>query len=109
MAAYTVLLVREAERDLADLYAHVDAHDTPGKADDLLDALEARVAALTKSPSRGQLVPELERLSIRLYRQVHYKPYRILYTIQDHTVIVMAILDGRRDVLDLLHRRLLRS
>jgi toxin ParE1/3/4 len=41
------------------------------------------------------------------YRQISFKPYRIIYRIADRHVIVYLIADGRRDMRTLLARRLL--
>jgi toxin ParE1/3/4 len=47
-------------------------------------------------------------VGIAEYREVHYKPYRIIYRIHARTVIVYCVLDGRRDMQTLLQHRLLR-
>jgi toxin ParE1/3/4 len=39
---------------------------------------------------------------------VFFKPYRIMYRLQGTTVLIFAILDGRRELTDLLLQRLLR-
>jgi toxin ParE1/3/4 len=42
----------------------------------------------------------------RSYRQLFFKPYRILYRIRANTVYIALIADGRRDMKSLLLRRL---
>jgi toxin ParE1/3/4 len=42
----------------------------------------------------------------RSYRQIFFKPYRILYRIRSNTVFIAVIADGRRDMASLLARRL---
>ena len=42
------------------------------------------------------------------YREVHFKPYRIIYEIVGRKVFIHCVLDGRRAVQELLERRLLR-
>ena len=57
---------------------------------------------------RPELTPkELLALGVREYREVFFKPYRIIYRVQDETVYVLLIADGRRDMQSLLQRRLL--
>jgi len=43
----------------------------------------------------------------RSFREVHSKPYRIVYRVYDRAVAIMLIADGRRDMRALLARRLL--
>jgi len=52
--------------------------------------------------------PELERVGVFEFREVHFKPYRILDEVVGARVYVHAILDRRRDLQDLLARRVLR-
>lgn len=105
---FIVNVTAEAERDLYEIYRYVAPHDAPAKADRLLDNLEKAVASLEALPLRGHCPPELERIGVREYREVFYKPYRIIYRISGNVVSVYCILDGRRDLPDLLQERLLR-
>lgn len=43
------------------------------------------------------------------YRQVFFKPYRLIYRIVGKQVVVYLIVDSRRDLQSLLARRLLGS
>lgn len=105
---FIVNVTAGAERDLYEIYRYVAAHDAPAKADRLLDNLEKAVASLEALPQRGHYPPELERIGVREYREVFYKPYRIIYRVAGNVVSVYGILDGRRDLPDLLQERLLR-
>ncbi len=51
--------------------------------------------------------PELAALGIRAYREVFFKPYRLIYRVEKRRVVVFLIADGRRDMQSLLARRLL--
>jgi toxin ParE1/3/4 len=62
---------------------------------------------LSESPERGAYPKELLALGIRDYREIFFKPYRILYRVLDKNVYVLLIADGRRDMQSLLQRRLL--
>lgn len=105
---FKVIVMAEAERDLYEIYRYVAVHGAPAKADRLLNNLEKAVASLETSPQRGHYPPELVRLGVREYREVFYKPYRVIYRITGSTVSVFCVLDGRRDLPDLLQERLLR-
>lgn len=105
---HAVLLTREAEDDLFDLHCFVAATDSPARADELLDRLEGTVGGLVRLPRRGHVPPELDRIGVMEFREIRFKPYRIIYEIVGTKVLVHAILDGRRDLQDLLARRLLR-
>ena len=104
---FKVLLTEDGNRDLEDIYAYVAEHDAPGKAEALLGRLEEMIASLSAHPDRGSFQKELSALGIREYRQVFYKPYRIIYSLSGKRVYIYLIADGRRDFQTLLARRLL--
>ena len=104
-----VFLTDDAAHDLDELHDYIFRHDTPGKADYLLEQLEKGFASLAESPERGTYVQELRHLGIREYREIFFKPYRMIYRVLDNAVYVLLIADGRRDMQALLQRRLLET
>lgn len=104
---FSVMLTDDAARDLEEIYDYVLRRDAPGKADQVLDRIEEVFSSLSQSPKRGTYPNELRALGIREYREVFFKPYRIIYRVLDRTVYVLLIADGRRDMQSLLQRRLL--
>jgi len=105
--SFSVFLTDDAAQDLAELYDYVAHYDSPRKAEVILNKIESLLNRLAESPDRGSYPKELIALGIREYRQVLFKPYRIIYQIIDKNVYVMLIADGRRDMQMLLERRLL--
>jgi toxin ParE1/3/4 len=104
---YEVSLTKDAERDLEEIYLYMAEHDSPAKADHFLDRIIEATESLGASPQRRTKVNELRSLGISEYRQVFFKPYRLIYRVHPNHVIVYVITDGRRDMESLLARRLL--
>lgn len=104
---FEVFLTDSAARDLEELYHHIAAHDAPNKADHVLNKIEEITSRLSELPERGHVPAELRALGIRDYREVFFKPYRIIYRIFDNRVIIYCVADGRRDMQSFLQRRLL--
>jgi toxin ParE1/3/4 len=105
--SYRVLLTDEALRDLEDIDDFITENDSPRRADDVLTRIDEAFNKLKNMPERGSHPKELLELGIREYREVRFKPYRIIYRIQGKSVYVYLIIDGRRDMHSLLSRRLL--
>jgi toxin ParE1/3/4 len=105
---YQIYLSADAERDIFDIWNYVARTDSPQKADYLLQNLQATCLTLEEFPDRGHVPPELERIHVREYREIHWKPYRIVYRIQENRVFVHCVLDGRRNLQELLIERSLR-
>ncbi len=108
MKHYRVRLAEDAEQDLIDIYRYIALNDCLESADYLLDQLESLCSRLTDQPERGHIPPELDRIGITIYREVSFKPYRVIYEVIRQGVFVHCIFDGRRDIPSLLERRLIR-
>ena len=105
---YTAYIVADAEADLFDIYRYVAARDSHVRAARLIRKLQELCLSLAEFPVRGHVLPELESISVLEYQEVHYKPYRVIYQVIGMDVFVHCVLDGRRDVQELLQERLLR-
>ncbi|MCU7936830.1 MAG: type II toxin-antitoxin system RelE/ParE family toxin [Candidatus Thiodiazotropha sp. (ex Dulcina madagascariensis)] len=105
--SYAVFLTEGAENDLVSIYNYIYEHDAPGRADHVLHQIESTFSRLADLPERGSYPKELAALGIHEYREVLFKPYRIVYRVVKKTVFIMLIIDGRRDMQTLLQRRLL--
>lgn len=106
--SYHIILAGVAKTDLREIFRYVEQHDSSVQADILVNGIEQTIFSLETQPQRGHYPPELVRLGIREFREIHFKPYRIIYSIRAREVIVNCVLDGRRDMQTLLQQRLLR-
>lgn len=104
---YKVLLTHDAESDLASIFDFIAEHDSLDGALFVLGRIEQAVSALADLPERGSYPKELVAVGIREYREVFFKPNRIIYRVGDKRVYVFLIADGHRDMQTLLQRRLL--
>ena len=104
---YEVLLTDDAAHDLNDLYQYIEYNDSLESANYVLDNIEALLDSLSDQPLRGSFPAELSALGIKEFRQVLFKPYRLIYSVVGNQTVVYCILDGRRDIQSVLERRLL--
>ena len=102
-----VYLTNWAAQDLEEIYEYIALHDVPGKADYVLTQIEMVFSGLSEAPNRGVYPKELLSLGIREFREIFFKPYRIIYSIEQRNVYILLIVDGRRDLQALLQRRIL--
>lgn len=103
-----VLWTRTARRDLDAIVAYI-ATDSIENALSVLDRLQERADSLTTAAERGRLVPEPRSIGVHQYRELVDRPWRIIYRIEPDSVMVLAVLDGRRELESLLLERLVRS
>jgi toxin ParE1/3/4 len=105
--AFQVVLTEDAERDLDDIITYVAQNDSPRNAEHVLGRILDIADSLTVEPTRGSTPKELRALGDQEYRQIFFKPYRLIYRVVERQVVVYLIADGRRDLQTLLARRLL--
>jgi len=73
-----------------------------------LDLIEGKVASLGLTPEIGRKVPELLDYKDMSYREMIITPWRVIYQVKNEKLLVLMILDGRRNLQDLLFKRLMR-
>jgi len=106
MKRYRVRWTQVAQGDLQRILDFIAA-TSPLNAVKVLDRLEALASTLEHFPQRGRVVPELARTGMRDWREVVSPPWRLVFRIDEMTVVVVALVDGRRHLDDLLFERML--
>jgi toxin ParE1/3/4 len=104
---YAVAIEPGAENDLEEIADYIAQHDSVDRAIDIAMRIERAITTLETFPNRGAYPKELVELGIRDYREIHFKPYRIIYRVLEREVVVVLIADGRRDMQALLTSRVL--
>lgn len=102
----TVRFTIGARNDLRGIHAYIAQNDSHESADYVTRSIVREALSSQEFPKRGGYPPELLAKGIRSYRQIFFKPYRILYRIRANSVYIGLIADGRRDMASLLARRM---
>ena len=105
---HSVYITDDAASDLQALFLYIESNDSTTSANYVLDEISKAFESLNKNPERGRIPTELQYLGISDFREIFFKPYRIIYRIINNDVYVMVIIDGRRDLQTLLQNRLLK-
>lgn len=103
--AYQVVWAEIAEKDLKEILEYI-AIDNPSNALEIFQKIKQRTSTLYTFPERGRVVQELQDQSILIYRELVVQLWRIIYRISDNIVYVLSVLDSRRNVEDILLKRL---
>ncbi len=108
MTRYTVTWARVARDDLHRVLDFIAA-ERPIDAAKVLDRIESLARSLEPFPARGRHVPELARHGLLDWLEVGAPPWRLIYRVDGRRVEVVALLDGRRRLEELLFERLIAS
>lgn len=106
MSRFQVRWTAVARDDLTRIVDFIAA-DRPLNAVAVLDRLEALARTLEHFPRRGHRVPELARAGAADWLEVTSPPWRIVYRLSGKQVLVLAVVDGRRRLDELLFERLI--
>jgi toxin ParE1/3/4 len=104
---YEVKWTDQAEVDLEEIIQHI-ADINPDRAIQVLTEIRKKASDLKTFPERGRYVPELKSLGNMTYREIIYRPWRIIYRIDHKCVFVLAVIDARRNLEMLLFEKLIR-
>ena len=106
---YKVFWTNSAENDLREIIDYMTANGEIGNAYRIFTKIKNRVTLLKTSPEQGRHLPEFEIFKNRKYREIIVKPWRIIYKIEKQEVIVLLVIDGRRNLEDILFDRLIKK
>jgi toxin ParE1/3/4 len=104
---FRVRIASAAWRDLEEIYTWIAEHDSPENAGYVLDRLTETAESVAKMPYRGSRPDELPAGMEGEFRQVFFKPYRVVYEIGRDEVVIYLVADGRRNLQSLMLRRLM--
>jgi toxin ParE1/3/4 len=104
--SFSVRFAKKSRNDLRGIHAYISKNDSRENADYVAREIVRAALTLRELPERGAHPPELLTNGNKTYRQVFFKPYRIVYRIRGTVVFIAVIADGRRDMKSLLMRRL---
>jgi plasmid stabilization system protein ParE len=101
---YPVFWTQTAKQDLKRIIDYIAA-DSEIQARSVYLSVKEKADNLSPMPLQGRVVPELRYYSILTYRELISPPWRIIYEIDDTRIWVQAVIDGRRNVEDVLLNR----
>jgi toxin ParE1/3/4 len=91
-AVRTLHWSERAVRDLEAIEAYLAAQN-PGAAARWIDRLLQAAEQAGQAPLAGRSVPEVGRAEVR---EVFEKTYRIVYLVQEDTVVILTVFEGHR-------------
>jgi toxin ParE1/3/4 len=105
---HEVRWAKTAEQDLEAIVNYI-ARDSIEGALKILTKLRDGAETLLSMPQKGRLVRELLAQGVVTYHELIVPPWRIIYRIGRRQVHVLAVIDSRRNLEDILLERFTRQ
>ena len=103
-----VFWTTSANRDLVEIVDYL-AEESLEAAEAFVNRVDRELTHLREFPQIGRVVPELERNNVTRFRELVLSPWRVVYREEKEQIFIVTVLDARRNIEDLLLKRLLRE
>jgi plasmid stabilization system protein ParE len=103
---YRILWAPTAIHDLDDILVYLATRDGPEAASLVYSKISERIESLVRHPQRCRIAPELREIGVSEYREILVYPYRVFFRVSGHVVGVVGVIDGRRDIEEILIMRM---
>lgn len=98
---YQVWWTQTARQDLRKIIEYITS-DSEIQARRVYLTIKQKAQNLQQIPLQGRIVPELGYYGIINFRELIIPPWRLIYRTDEHNVWVLAVIDGRRNMEDIL-------
>jgi addiction module RelE/StbE family toxin len=102
---YFVKWTAPAREDINEIVDYI-SETNENYAVKILDKIEESVKKLDMFPERYRIVPDLEKYGYLIYREIVVEYWRVIYKIENEFVYIMLVIDGRRNLEDLLLKKM---
>lgn len=107
--SFSVVFLKSAEQDVKELKLYVVKNFGKEAWQATLGRLRDSIKTLQTHPHAGKIPDELGTLNPPQYRQIISSMNRIIYEIRQRTIYIHVVCDNRRDMQEVLIRRVLRG
>jgi len=101
---FKVYVTKTAENDIDDIIDFISAESSERISGLIFNKIKKAIISLENFPDRGHEPPEFYKRKLG-FVEIHSDIYRIFYKIFDDCVYIISVLDGRRNVKEILEKR----
>lgn len=106
---YAIKWAAVAEADVEEILEYITYRDCVESALGVYEKLMSRIETLASRPTRCRVPPELKKLGLSEYHEMIVSPYSVFFRVRGKRVGIVAVLDRRRDLEEVLIQRALRA
>jgi len=104
---YEILWTEAAKQDLTEIIEYIAINEIE-IAKKQYSRIKEYSEKLKSFPEQGRIIPELLNQNINKYRELIISPWRMMFKIEGNIIYILAVIDGRRNIEDVLMKRQIR-
>lgn len=104
-----IIWTKDASDDLYDIISFIKQNSGLSIAKNIYSKFKTKVDNLIIFPELGTVVPELKNIGINYIKQMVISPWKVYYKSDNNKIIILSIIDSRRNLEDILIEKLIKS
>jgi len=105
--AKKIIWSQDSIDDLEDIIQYINNRSGKEIAKSIYKRIIEKIENVLAFPGSGRKVPELDILSNSEIHEVIESPWRIIYRITENELCIISVIDGRRNVEEILYKKII--
>lgn len=97
----------DASEELVEIIEYIKNQSGSNIANNIYKKIITKIEHLIEFPNIGRKVSELESVGHTEYYEIIESPWRIFYRFTESEILIISILDGRRNIEEILYKKLI--
>ena len=98
---------QDASEDLIEIVTYIKEKSGKNIANEIYQRIINHVEKIDIFPESGRVIPELMSIGVIDIREIIENPWRIFYRITTHEIQIISVIDGRRNVEEILYKKVI--
>lgn len=104
---YKIIWSRDAKEDLLDIITYIKENTGSNTARVIYNKIQSKIEKIAQFPEGFRVVPELKEIGVNEIKELIESPWRIFYKTTESEIKILTIIDGRRNIEDILYKKML--
>jgi toxin ParE1/3/4 len=105
--AYKIIWSNDAEKELVDIISYIKYNTGNITAKKIYAKIRSAVKNISEYTEGRRISPSLKKLGINDIYQINVNPWTIFFKVENKTIMVISIIDERRNLEEILYKKML--
>ncbi len=105
--AYSIIWSKDAGDELFEIVSYIKYRTGINAAKNIYSKIKTKIEKISDHPKSGKAVPELKDIGMNDIYQIIEGPWKIYYKIEGNKILVLSVLDGRRNMEEILYKKVI--